>query len=378
MAHFRAFRKDAFVSILFNETFKYRNLYTAYRKSLKSDGKYKPEALIFQRNESVNLMRLQRSLYDRTYNFSGYHTFKVYEPKERIINAPHYKDKIVQLALHETITDIFIPKFINHSYACMTDRGTHAAVNQVHKNLKVAKYKWGNNAYICNVDVRKFFYSIDRDILKEQYRKVIKEEDILWVMDTIVDSGGLIDEKGLPLGNTLSQLCANVVLNDLDQYCKRYLGYKHYVRYADDVVIVLPNKEEAQRAKELCMAFLVERLNLEANKWKSQIYPINQGINAFGYKIFTTHRLLRDDSKKKIKRKIKKMPRLIALGRMTIEKANEMLASWTGHAKHANSYNFIQSIVQRRPYIKYENGNLMINKEELNCYIETMKQTNGN
>lgn len=342
-------------------------MYEAYRNSLGSDGKYKPEALAFQRNESVNLMNLQRSLYNRSYKFSGYITFKVHEPKERVINAPYYKDKIVQLALHETLSEIVIPKFINHSYACMTDRGTHAAVDQVQKNLKVAKWKWGDDAYICNVDVRKFFYSIDREILKEQYRKIIKDEDVLWIMDEIIDSGALIDDVGLPLGNTISQLCANIVLNDLDQYCKRYLGYKYYVRYADDVVVVLPNKEEAQKAKELIMAFLVERLNLEANKWKSQIYPINQGINAFGYKIFTTHRLLRDDSKKKIKRKVKKMPRLIAENKMTIEKADEMLASWSGHAKHADSYNFMQSIVARRPYIEYDSiGNkLMMNREAL-------------
>ena len=366
------------MSILFNDSFRYTSLYNAYRKSLLADGRFKPEALIFQRNESVNLMNLQKELYYRTYKFSGYMTFEVHEPKRRIINAPHYRDKIVQLSLHETLSEVFIPRFINHSYACMTDRGTHAAVDQVQKNLKVAKWKWGKDAYICNVDVRKFFYSIDRDILKEQYRRVIKEEDMLWIIDDIVDSGGLIDEIGLPLGNTLSQLCANIVLNDLDQYCKRYLGYKYYVRYADDVVIVLPNKEEAQRAKELCMEFLVERLNLEANKWKSQIYPIEQGINAFGYKIYTTHRLLRDDSKKKIKRKIKKMPRLIANGRMTIDKANELLGSWSGHAEHANSYNFMRSIVERRPYIeiiKNNNGKnmLIIDEGALNCYIDQMK-----
>lgn len=365
------------MSILFDECFKYTNLYKAYKRALKSDGKYKIEALAFQRNESVNLMNLQKRLYNRTYKFSGYITFEVHEPKRRVINAPHFVDKIVQLAMHEVLSEIFVPKFISHSFACMTDRGTHAAVNQVQKNIKVAKWKWGNDAYICNVDVRKFFYTIDRDILKMQYRRVIKDEDMLWVMDGIVDSGGLIDDIGLPLGNTLSQLCANIVMNDLDQYCKRYLGYKYYVRYADDVVIMLPNKEETQKAKELTMNFLVDRLNLEANKWKSQIYPVNQGINAFGYKIFTTHKLLRNDSKKKIKRKIKKMPRLIANERMTIEKANELLASWTGHAMHANSFNFIKSIIDRRPYIKYQNNNLMINEEALQCYLETMKQMSG-
>lgn len=355
--------------------FRLSNLINAYEKSLKNGGRYNIETLKFSRNAMVNLKILQKNLYDRTYKFSGYNTFNVYEPKERIINAPYYQDKIVQLAMHEVLSEKFIPTFISHSYACMADRGTHAAVNQVEKNLKVAKWKWGDEAYVCRVDVRRFFYSIDRDILKEQYRRVINEEDVLWVMDTIVDSGAAIDEVGLPLGNTLSQLCANIALNDLDQYCKRYLGYKYYVRYADDVVIVLPNKEAAQEAKENCMSFLVKHLNLEANKRKTQIFPINQGCNAFGFKIFTTHKLLRNDSKKAIKRKIKKMPRLIAKDLLTIEKANEMLASWSGHARHANSYNFIMSIVERRPYIKYDKnrGVLTINKKELNHVISQRK-----
>lgn len=359
------------MSNLFNKMFRFNNLWVAYEMSLKNGGKYKLEALKFSKNLVVNLKALQRSLYDKTYKFSGYSRFNVYEPKERIINAPYYKDKIVQLAMHEVLSDIFIPKFINHSYACMKDRGTHRAVNQVQKNLKSAKWKWGKKAYVCRVDVRRFFYSIDRDILKKQYRRVIKEKDVLWIVDEIVDSGGLIDEIGLPLGNTLSQLCANIALNDLDQYCKRYLGYKYYVRYADDVVIVLPDKGEAQIAKEKCKEFLTKRLNLKANKRKTQIFPISQGCNAFGFKIFTTHKLLRDDSKKAVKRKIKKMPNLISKERLTIKKANEMLASWSGHAEHADSYNFMQSIVNKRAYIDYieEKNLLKINEEELNNVI---------
>lgn len=364
------------MSKLFDEIFRFRNLWTAYEKSLKNGGKYKSETLKFSRNLTVNLKDLQKSLYDRTYKFSGYTQFNVYEPKERVINAPYYKDKIVQLAMHDVLSDMFIPKFINHSYACMKDRGTHRAVDQVQKNLKSAKWKWGEEAYVCRVDVHKFFYSIDRDILKEQYRRAIKEEDVLWIIDEIVDSGGLIDEVGLPLGNTLSQLCANIALNDLDQYCKRYLGYKYYVRYADDVVIVLPNKKATQIAKKECENFLKNRLNMQANRDKTQIFPLAQGCDAFGFKIFTTHRLLRDDSKRDIKRKVKKMPDSISAGRMTVEKANEMLASWSGHAKHANSYNFMMSIVKRRPYIKYvnENNMLKINEEELNDVISKRKQ----
>ena len=366
------------MSNLFNKIFCYENLEKAYQKSLSKQGKYKYEAMVFQRNETANLRRLQRSLYNGTYKFSGYITFKVFEPKERIINAPYYEDKIVQLALNEVLKDIFVPSFVKESYACMDDRGTHKAVDQVQKNLRKAHWEWGEEAYICKADVRKFFYSIDRDILKRIYRKKVKEADVLRVMDEIIDSSALISEVGLPLGNTLSQLCANIYMNEFDQYCKRYLGYKYYVRYADDIIIILPNKKEAQKAKSEFETYLKERLKMEPNTQKTQVFPINQGVNAYGFKVYRTHRLLRDDSKKKIKRKIKKMPRLIALGKMSITTANTMLASWSGHAKYASSRNFIQSILDRRPYIKLENDILKINEEEMKCYIEIMKRTSGN
>lgn len=260
----------------------------------------------------------------------------------------------------------------------MDDRGTHKAVDQVQRNLRKAHWEWGDKAYICKADVRKFFYSIDRDILKRIYRKKIKETDVLRVMDEIIDSSAEISAVGLPLGNTLSQLCANIYMNEFDQYCKRYLGYKYYVRYADDIIIILPNKKEAQKAKYEFETFLKERLKMDSNKQKTQVFPINQGVNAYGFKVYRTHRLLRNDSKKSIKRKVKKMPRLIALGKMSITTANTMLASWSGHAKYASSINFIQSILNKRPYIKLENNILKINEGELDCYIETMKQTNGN
>lgn len=364
------------MSFLFDKIFCEDNLEKAYRDSLKATGKFKAEALVFQRNETVNLSRLQRSLYNRTYKFDGYDTFNVYEPKERIINAPHYKDKVVQLALNNVLKEIFTPAFISSSFACMDDRGTHKAVEKVQSNMRKAHRVFGPDAYICKVDVRKFFYSIDRDILKVLYRKKIKEPDVLWVLDVIIDSGALIDEVGLPLGNALSQLCANIYLNEMDQYCKRFLGYKYYVRYADDTVIILPNKEEAQKAKDACVQFLNEKLNLQANMKKTQIYPIDQGANCFGFKIYRTHRLLRNDSKKKIKRKIKKMPRLIHKELMTIEKANQMLCSWTGHARYASSHNFIQSILKRRSYVQYDGNKLTINKEDLKCFIEKTISSN--
>ena len=365
------------MSLFFDEIFSMDNLEKAYKRTLTEGGKFRNEALIFQRNETVNLVRLQKLMYSGKYKFSGYEHFEVFEPKRRVINAPMYKDKIVQAALSIKLNELYNPKFIFDSYSCIEGKGTHKAVAKVQKNIRSAHDKWGDDAYIVKVDVSKFFYSIDRVIIKDLYRKVIKDDDVLTVLDEIVNSAQEIDDIGLPLGNSVSQLCANIYLNELDQYCTRFLHYKYYVRYADDIVIIRPNKTEAQKAKAECIAYLSDKLNLVANPKKSQIFPITQGINAFGFKIYTTHKLLRNDSKKKIKRKVKKIPRLVANDLMTVEKANQILGSWSGHAMYADSHRFIQSILDRRSYIRLDGNIMKINEEELKkCYTEMNKVSN--
>lgn len=358
---------DAQVSDLFNRLFSEEALRRAYKKALKGDGKYEREALLFARDEVSNLKRLQASLENGSYRFSGYYRFVIYEPKKRIINAPFFVDKIVQLALNEGLREIYIPKFIPESFACLPGRGTHAAVEKVQDNLRRCYAKWGAGAYILKLDIKRFYYSIDRELLKSIYRQTIKEADVLRVMDEVTDSAAAIDSVGLPLGNTMSQLYSNIFMDRLDQICKRYWGYRYYVRYADDVIIVLPSKEAAKEAKKRCISFLRDRLHLEVNGDKTQIFPIEQGVNAYGFKIWRTHRLLRNDSKKRIKRKIKKMPKLIKEGRLSIRKADLMLGSWSGYARHAASHNFKQSIVLKRPYIKISprGGVLRLDKNKL-------------
>lgn len=351
---------------LFEEIFSADRIERSYKQATRGKHKFVPEALIFSLDETVNLNTLRKSLFDGTYEFSGYYRFIVREPKERIIHAPFLADKIVQLCLNERLSELYLPKFIPETYGCLKYRGTHRAVDKVQRNLQAAYERWGAGAYILKVDVRKFFYSIDRSILKRIYRKEIKEQDVLVVLDEIVDSANAIGEVGLPLGNTMSQLLANVYMDRLDQTCKRYWGYKYYVRYVDDVIIVLPNKEVAQQAKEKCTMFLKKSLNLDINFKKTQIFPLDQGVNCFGYKVWRTHRLLRNDSKSKIKRKIKAFPKLIEEGAMTLSKADEMLASWTGHSKHANSHKFIESLSGRWPYIYVDKkGVLRIDPEKI-------------
>jgi len=344
----------------------------AFSKSQKGHSKYDREALEFAMDEVYNLLQLQKEIKDETYEFSGYTTFTISEPKERVINAPHYKDKIIQLAVNRVLKEIYKPHYIYDTYACIDGKGTHACVKRIQYFMRKAKWNYGDGAYIVKIDIEKFFYTIVREILKTLLTKKIKCKKTLQLLYKIIDSARLIDVLGLPLGNTLSQLCANICLDVVDQYAKRGLGLKYYVRYMDDITIFVESKERAKEVLELIRGCVESRLHLKLNSSKSKIFPISQGVNTIGFKIYPTHMLLRNDSKKRIKRKAKKMKRLLINKEMTIETAEQILNSWHGHAKQCCSYNFIQSLLRKNDYI-YMNkkGVLKVNKNKLYRKDET-------
>lgn len=336
---------------LFNKIIDEENLYKAYKKALKGDGKYNPEAMVFTLDEVYNLEVLRKSLIDETYKFDGYIRIIVYEPKERIVDAPHFKDKIVQLAINNVLKEIYNPCFIFDSYACIDGKGTHDCVDRIQHLMRKAKWEYGEETTIIKGDVKKFFYSINRDILKKLLPKKIRCKETLKLLFKIIDSADILDLLGLPLGNTLSQICANIYLNELDQFCKRKLSLKYYVRYMDDFFIFVRNKEVAKRVLGLIHEFVEEKLGLKLNIEKTKMFPLEQGLNAIGYKTYLTHRLLRDNSKKKVKRKLKATPHLIKEEKTTAEKIEQMLGSWMGHANHGNSYNFIKSLMIKHGFL---------------------------
>jgi len=354
------------MSTIFNKITNFENLYESYISVSKSKNKYSCEALLFAQNETDNLLHLQKQLIEGTYSFDDYIEFKVFEPKERIINAPHFKDKIVQIAIDLILKPIFEPTFISHSYACIEGRGTHKVVEKVQQNLKQSRFMC-KEPFIVKFDVSKFFYSIDREILKLILRRKVKCSKTLALLDVIIDSAARIDDKGIPLGNATSQLFANIYLNELDNYCKRKLMVKYYVRYMDDVVAVIDGKENAKHVMNKMIVYVNTHLNLTASVKKTKVFPLAQGVNAFGFKIYTTHKLLRNDSKKKIKRKMKKMKRLIIEGSLDKEKAQQIFNSWLGHASHSDSYNFIRKLDNKYDYIFIDNKCRIRVKEMIEC-----------
>ena len=342
------------------------NFKEAYKKVRKGDNKYKRDAVIFYEDYVGNLENLRQSIINGTYEFGEYNRFLVYEPKERIINAPGFNDKLVQMAIHNVIKKTYYKKFIYDSYSCIDNKGTHACAKKIQRNLKQTKWLWGEEATIIKIDISKFFYAINREILKEIISKDLECDYTINLLYKIIDSADSIDKLGLPLGNSFSQLGANIYMDKVDNYAKRKLGLQFYVRYADDIVIVVENKTKANEVLDSITEFIEEIMDLELNTNKTKTFPIMQGVNAIGYKIYPTHMLLRNESKKKLKRKIKAMPRLIKEGRMTILKAEQMLNSWKGHAEYANTDNFVKSIENRFPFVYLDHrGKFRIKESEV-------------
>ena len=183
-------------------------------------------------------------------------------------------------------------------------------------------------------------------------------------------------EIGIPIGNYTSQFFANIYLNELDQYIKRFLHLKYYVRYMDDFIILLPSKADCIKYKKIIEEFLETKLKLYLND-KSRYYPSKMGVNFCGYRIFPTHKLLRTSSKKKIKKNIKKWNYLHSIVILDFETTLMRLNSWMGHSSHCNSYNLQQKILNKCNFLINSNYNNISFKNLIND-IENYQNSNSN
>ena len=350
------------MSNLFNEIICSENVEEAYRLCMQGKTKFKVDAILFDKDKTYNINMLISELKNKTYKMSEYTEFYVYEPKQRKIYAPCFRDKLVQMMINNIVKEMFNKSFIFDSYACIDSKGTHKSAERIQNFIKRASFEYGKGAFIIKIDIKKFFYSIDREVLKTFLPKMIKCDLTLSLINLIIDSSP--NELGLPLGNITSHMLANYYLHQVDVFIKRKLSVKYYVRYMDDMMIIVKDKEKAKGILNFVEKFINEILKLELNKKKTKISPVEQGVNMVGYKIYKTHRLLRNDSKKKIKRKMKKIPDLIFFNKITKEKSEQMLNSWLGHARNCCSYNFISKLINKHNYIKIDKqGTLKINEE---------------
>jgi RNA-directed DNA polymerase len=227
-------------SLTFNNLISVENLYLAHHKTNRGKHKFTNNALIFNIDKDNNLLEILTDLINNKYKFSKYKKMIITDNKRREIHAPIYRDKIVHHMLNNLLLPYVSTRYSKNSFACIKNRGNIHAVKFLQKQIRIAKRHYGNQARLIKIDVSKFFYTINRGIMKQRLSLVIKDQQILNVAFKIVDSFDN-EQIGLPLGNLTSQTFANIYLDYIDKYITRTLGIKTYMRYADDIHIIVPN-----------------------------------------------------------------------------------------------------------------------------------------
>lgn len=308
---------------LFDKAFSIDNLYLAYLDARK--GKRSKRACFeFEKHLGKNLQSLYERIHLDTYKPEPYFQFVIYEPKRREIHAPTFSDVVVQHAIYRVVYHIFDRSFISTSFACRLGYGTHKAAKYSRKSMR----QHTGEEYILKLDIRKFFYSIDRSILRQLVERKIKDSRLVNIAMMFAE---IESSKGIPIGNLLSQLFALIYLNPLDHFVKRTLKIKHYVRYVDDFMLIGLLRGQCIILRNTIVEFLRERLNLALSK--STIQKIRKGVNFCGYRMWRSLIFIRKHSLYKFKKAVK-------------NGLQESIVSLLGHAKHTNSLPYMLRLIR--------------------------------
>lgn len=333
------------------------NLLAAYGEARKGK-RYRNEVLAFTHNLEASLVAIQEELREKTYRVGSYREFFVYEPKKRLIMALPFKDRVVQWAIYRVLNPPLDRRYISDTYACRVGYGAHKAADRLQYWLRDLDSKQGR-IYALKMDVSKYFYRVDHDVLVGILRRLIADKDLLWLLETIIrcehikfgvdlDDSGFTGVRvpgvGMPIGNLTSQMFANLYLNELDQFVKHDLHVKRYMRYMDDSLILHRDKAYLREIKQEIQTFLAERLRLTLNG-KSCIRTIDQGIDWVGYRIWSTHKKLRKSTARKMRRRLKYLQRAYTWGEVGFEDVNASVQSYLGLLKHCNSYNLRRKLM---------------------------------
>lgn len=323
---------------LWDEFISMENLELAAKKAVLSKKSKRPTRF-FLRHRQELLKRLQQSLIDGTFNTSEYKIIKIYEPKERLIYVlPLYPDHIVHHALINILGPIWMRSFVRDSYACIPGKGLHKASQAIMRFVR-------RNKYVLQCDIRKFYPSINHEIMFNIIRRKIADKRLLGVLRNIIWSCG--GETNLPIGNLTSQWMGNVYLNELDYFVKQQLHCRDYIRYCDDFCLFSNDKRILAQYQERLSQYVRDVLKLEFSK--AVIYPVNRGVTFIGYRHFRKFIMLRKYGAKKLRKRVLNIARY----NDTTPLAVGQLASYHGWVKWCASYNYLQDICYRVKHISH-------------------------
>jgi RNA-directed DNA polymerase len=286
-----------------------------------ASGKFNREAVLsFNTQLEKGIFKIRDDLLNDTYEWGPYRHFWVTDPKLRLIESASFRDRIVHQALVEVLEPWIDPAFFYHSYACRAGKGTHAAARQVQS--WAARFP---DQYYLQMDVSKFFPSIDRVVLYSLVENKISDEKMLKLIGSLIQSAP--GTKGIPIGNLTSQLFANLFLDVLDQYIKRELRIPYYIRYMDDFVIIHPSRNFLTELRRKIEDFGHEKLKLNFHPSKVLINTVKEGIGFVGFRSLPNGLYLRGRSVRRFRKRLSED--------LTLDRKVKRLLSYQGHAKHA-------------------------------------------
>jgi retron-type reverse transcriptase len=306
---------------LFEELVSTENLFTAW--ALFRRGKRRKVGVrAFEHNLEENLFELQAALENGSYRPEAYRSFRVNDPKSRVIHAAAVRDRVAHQALVNVVEPVFETRFIHDSYSCRVGKGTHEAVKRLREFLRRASRNDTRTVYALKCDVRRFFASIDHGILLLLLERRLGVGRTLCLCQSIIESHETAVGKGLPLGNVTSQLFANAYLNELDRFIKHELREKFYLRYCDDFIIVDHDRKRLIEMVRPIGDFLRKRLLLELHPTKVSVRSWTQGIDFLGYVTMPKATVMRPVTTRRAVRLV----------------SPENLPSYLGMCSHADAY----------------------------------------
>ena len=331
---------------LFDEITSFEGLLRAARAAYRGK-RLRPPVAAFHYDLERHLLDLQEELRSGRYRPGPYRAFRITDPKPRLISAAPYRDRVVHHAVCRVIEPLFDRAFIHDSYANRLGKGTHRALDRATAFCRQARY-------VLKCDVEKFFPSIDHAILLGVLGRKIKCRRTLDLLGRIVAASNPQEpvagyfpgddlftpqtrRHGIPIGNLTSQFFANVMLDPLDHHVKDELGWRLYLRFADDFLAFGDDK----RALHELLARIRERLaplRLRLHARKCVVLPVSRGVPFLGWWLFADHRRLRRSTGVRFQRHLRQLVVACARGELTFDDVRPSLASWIGHMRHGDTW----------------------------------------
>jgi hypothetical protein len=350
---------------MFDQLIGWDNVLQAYRKASRGKRSH-PNVAAFEHRLEDNLCLLQVELQTQTYIPGPYHSFFIHDPKRRLISAAPFRDRVVHHALCNLVEPLFEQGFIEDSYANRLGKGTHRARARAQQFAR--RYP-----YVLQLDVRQFFPSVDHAILRGLLAQKVRDVQVLWLIDRILHSGeevlmeqyemvyfpgddllAALRPRGLPIGNLTSQFWANVYLNPLDQFIKRRLRCKGYVRYVDDLLLFADDKATLWGWQEAVMERLAElRLTVHPG---THPRPVSEGVSFLGFHIFPDRMRLKRRKGIAYRRKFRRLLWQYRAGEIGLEQVNGSVRGWVNHARFGNTVGLRRAVLTREVVVRGKGG----------------------